>query len=425
VNAPFDDDKKRAPPLFGSPRMKLAPYAIIMLLLMWNISLQRSRAKATEPCPTPPLERQAESSTVKSATPVQPDGDQIAASSAFASGLNRVSTNLIKANTNEMQGRDLTTMANTNEMQGRDVLTATTSTNMMQGRDDLLTTTATNDMQSPMEPTAASIPSATAASPATPDGFENASSFAAVALSIAPAAAAAPTGAVAPEPAGVFRLDVGTACLSNTTFKDTSTAQCFDGCQEKYARAHCARCRCRACSYCPMRPGNSKMALDSSCLSEFTQDVPTAQCASFCKQNFALMHCKRCRCRACDFCPAVDTLLTAVSTAVAGAPKAQRSADPAGVNASAAASLKATRAVTTSAAVKTSAAASLNATGAVTTAAAVNASAAASLKATGAVTTAAAVNAGVAPSLKAGGAVATAAAVASGTDTTPSVTSPP
>ena len=29
------------------------------------------------------------------------------------------------------------------------------------------------------------------------------------------------------------------------------TAGCANFCQEKYARAHCQRCRCRACGFCP------------------------------------------------------------------------------------------------------------------------------------------------------------------------------
>ena len=320
-----DEEKKRSsPPLFGGPRMKLAPYAIIVLLLLWNVSLQWRRVKAAEPQLGP-----------------QPCKSDVAPPSSIASELKSTNTvvNLVEA-THEA--------STINKMQG-------------------------HDYPPPMEATSApaAAPSSTALnSPAIPDSIENtqssSSAGAAAAgadLTITAAATAAPTAALppepapkhAPEPAGGFRLDRGTECLSNATSKDTPTAQCYDGCQEKFARAHCGRCRCRACNFCPPPPGNSRMALDSSCLSDFTLDVPTAQCATFCVEKFALVHCKRCRCRACDFCPAVDTVHTATNTAVsmgvlpaaAAAPKAKRPAAPDAVNASAAPSLNATRAVTT------------------------------------------------------------------------------
>ena len=51
-----------------------------------------------------------------------------------------------------------------------------------------------------------------------------------------------------PIPAGLIE---GTSCSS--VFKgDATTAQCNTFCIGKFARAHCARCKCRSCSFCPL-----------------------------------------------------------------------------------------------------------------------------------------------------------------------------
>ncbi|KAL3896326.1 MAG: hypothetical protein SGPRY_013296 [Prymnesium sp.] len=63
-----------------------------------------------------------------------------------------------------------------------------------------------------------------------------------------------------PAPAG---LATGAQCSSG--FKgDSITAECNSFCQAKYARAHCARCKCRACDFCFRRVSGSKPSSSAS-----------------------------------------------------------------------------------------------------------------------------------------------------------------
>ena len=71
-----------------------------------------------------------------------------------------------------------------------------------------------------------------------------------------PSPAAAPAVAA---PAAVvavpteLRLAIGANCSS--AFKgDTKSAQCLGPCSAKFARAHCMRCKCRACQFCTAPP---------------------------------------------------------------------------------------------------------------------------------------------------------------------------
>lgn len=56
-----------------------------------------------------------------------------------------------------------------------------------------------------------------------------------------------------PSPPIPFGLPAGAACTSS--FKgDSKEAQCMPFCIGKFARSHCARCKCNSCSFCPRDP---------------------------------------------------------------------------------------------------------------------------------------------------------------------------
>ena len=74
-----------------------------------------------------------------------------------------------------------------------------------------------------------------------------------------------------PIPAG---LAEGAACTS--AFKgDSREAQCLTFCIGKFARAHCARCKCRSCSFCPRDPAASSAGTSAGASAANASSAPS------------------------------------------------------------------------------------------------------------------------------------------------------
>jgi len=187
-------------------------------------------------------------------------------------------------------------------------------------------------------------------------------------------AAAGAHGSPPPPPRDIWYIPEGGACSSPNP-GDIRVAACQPICAEKFARAHCGRCKCRACSFCPHVDDGASAALNgtvdrdasapaaveppgtaaaaagsaaadteaalagaadaaaaaleaagtadaaaaaaaaavaegatwlsagSECTSTFKGDERTSSCMNFCNSKFVSAHCQRCKCRSCDFCP--------------------------------------------------------------------------------------------------------------------------
>ena len=122
----------------------------------------------------------------------------------------------------------------------------------------------------------------------------------------------------APAPPSIL----GQPC-SSTFPGDLKTASCAKFCMAESAKAHCPRCQCKACPFCTFdkhgklikdattsgAPVN-KLA-DKTAIAHFHRD-PTrfdyycakASCNPWCNKENSHFHCKKCECKACDFCAA-------------------------------------------------------------------------------------------------------------------------
>lgn len=87
---------------------------------------------------------------------------------------------------------------------------------------------------------------------------------------------------------------------------DTEYETCLGGiCNSKQSDAHCQMCRCKSCQFCEgFGKEDAEEGEESApaCTSAFDGDAPFPMCDGFCSPAFAKEHCSRCKCKACSFC---------------------------------------------------------------------------------------------------------------------------
>ena len=90
---------------------------------------------------------------------------------------------------------------------------------------------------------------------------------------------------------------------------DTEYETCLGGiCSSKQSDAHCQMCRCKTCGFCAgFGEGDDaeeeeEKAAASRCTSAYADDVSFPTCDSFCSPAYAKDHCARCKCKECSFC---------------------------------------------------------------------------------------------------------------------------
>ena len=90
---------------------------------------------------------------------------------------------------------------------------------------------------------------------------------------------------------------------------DTEYETCLGGiCSSKQSDAHCQMCRCKTCGFCAgFGEGDDaeeeeEKAAASRCTSAYADDVSFPTCDSFCSPEYAKDHCARCKCKECSFC---------------------------------------------------------------------------------------------------------------------------
>jgi hypothetical protein len=66
-------------------------------------------------------------------------------------------------------------------------------------------------------------------------------------------------------------------------------------------------------------PGILRLPLGAPCEPAFKADATKSSCESFCVAKFFRAHCSRCKCRGCDFCPPPPTSANATASAPAAA----------------------------------------------------------------------------------------------------------
>ena len=83
--------------------------------------------------------------------------------------------------------------------------------------------------------------------------------------------------------------------------------KCPSWCSPMQAATHCNDHQCAACDFC-LHPAPLAL-LEGTCEPlPFSDDISFMKCASFCTVSSVELHCKRCDCQLCTFCPRAEKL---------------------------------------------------------------------------------------------------------------------